>query len=165
MPADIFIYPDPVLTTPCEPVGFMRLGLAEKLLEICDGKNVLGIAAPQIGVSFCVFAAKIGGRSTIFVNPRVQPRNLKMSTEEESCLSLPGYAAMVRRFTSVTISYTDEHGRLKRKNLTGLEARVVQHETDHLKGQLILPGHPFVSMILRLGQYGPKTETPDEIAP
>lgn len=102
-----------------------------------DAKGI-GIAAPQIGVGKRV--AIINGRDGPFaiINPRIIRRSLRTATDEEGCLSIPGVFGLVRRPKTVTVAFTDLDGHAHKDKVTGLLARVFQHEIDHLNGVLFI---------------------------
>ncbi|MFH0851508.1 MAG: peptide deformylase [Candidatus Peregrinibacteria bacterium] len=100
-------------------------------------KDGLGLAAPQVGQSLKLCLALIGGKVTALINPAITWRSDETSTEEEGCLSLPGLTVAVARPVSIILNFTDEKGALQERKLNGLDARVVQHETDHLEGRLM----------------------------
>lgn len=135
---------DPVLrsrATPIRPtVGALR-GLARLISDMTetmiDAKGV-GIAAPQVGIGLRV--AIVNGRNGPFpvINPRVVRRSIRTATEEEGCLSIPGVFGLVRRPKNVTVAYSDPEGKNHQEKVSGLLARVFQHEIDHLNGILFI---------------------------
>lgn len=105
----------------------------------CDG---LGIAAPQVGVNLRIYIARLNFQTPHeMIVPMINAEFLKMANEkeehEEGCLSLPKQFGIVRRATEVTIHYMDIKGKKITLHLTELNARIMQHETDHLNGILI----------------------------
>ena len=105
----------------------------------CDG---LGIAAPQVGINVRIYIARLNFGTAQEMNvPMINAEFLSMSEEkekhEEGCLSIPGKFGIVERSSAVTIRYMDQRGALQTLNLSGLNARIMQHETDHLNGTLI----------------------------
>lgn len=108
-------------------------------MQNCDG---LGIAAPQVGVNLRIFIARLNFQTpNEVIVPMINVEFLKMGDKieenEEGCLSIPKRFGTVKRSHAVTIRYMNEHGKLHTLNLTGLNARIMQHETDHLNGTLI----------------------------
>ncbi len=102
----------------------------------------VGLAAPQIGVPLqvCVIdlsVGKRGGELFTLVNPEFVERD-GMQLEEEGCLSLPGFSATVARPAHVVVHAMDRHGAPQTIEGTGLLARALQHEIDHLDGRLFL---------------------------
>lgn len=108
-------------------------------MESADG---VGLAAPQVDVSRRIIVVKIkgGGRKVTILamfNPEILTWSEESSVMEEGCLSLPGLFLPVRRSVNITVRFWDERGETHTLKLSGLNARVVQHEVDHLDGILI----------------------------
>ena len=76
--------------------------------------------------------------SDLYVNPVWEPVGDETNVDTEGCLSVPGYVGLVERYTTVRIKYQDVRGKKKQKVATGLLARCIQHETDHLNGILFI---------------------------
>lgn len=117
--------------------------------------GLVGIAAPQIGVNLRVFIACFDAENmkaftpaiqkakelslmplTVFINPEIKIIDHKRITFEESCGSFIGFSAEVPRCYSVEITSLNEKGESSTKELSGWNARIVQHENDHLDGIL-----------------------------
>jgi peptide deformylase len=135
----IRLYPDAALRERSVPIdafddGLRRLirNLVRAMREQPDG---VGLAAPQLGVPRRVFVFNVGEGDNVLVNPVVE-RAEGSALRMEGCLSIPGLYYPVERPNHVVISGLDESGTPKRYETTGLAARVVQHETDHLDGIL-----------------------------
>jgi len=98
-----------------------------------------GISAIQLGYPERIFL--VGSPPQVFINPKIKNRSSITKSDWEGCLSCPGAHVKVRRAHSIVIEYTDYSDGLftdiKRK-FTGFDARVIQHEFDHLNGFLIL---------------------------
>lgn len=107
----------------------------EETLVAADG---LGIAAPQVNAGLRMCLARIGGKNTPLINPDITWRSTEMAIAEEGCLSLPGDYADVPRATAIIVRYENARGQEQERKLTDLEARIVQHEVDHLEGILIV---------------------------
>lgn len=102
----------------------------------------LGLAAPQIGQDIRLFIARLNyGTPNELMVPMINAEILAfsedMQEEEEGCLSLPKRFGIVNRHAALTVSYTDERNTLRTLKLEGLNARIIQHEIDHLNGILI----------------------------
>jgi peptide deformylase len=95
----------------------------------------IGLAAPQIGRPLRVFVTDIGEGVLEFVNPELD-KSEETQDSVESCLSLPGLTLKVKRPASVNIRAQDRHGTPFQLQATGLLARVICHEADHLDGVL-----------------------------
>ena len=101
--------------------------------------NGVGLAAPQIELNIRVFVADDGESGfEAYVNPVWEPVGNETNVDTEGCLSVPGYVGLVERYTTVRIKYQDVRGKKKQKVATGLLARCIQHETDHLNGILFI---------------------------
>lgn len=101
--------------------------------------NGIGLAAPQIGVSKQIVVALItdgllGENPKCFINPEILTHSQETEICEEGCLSIPETFIRVERYKSITIKYRDLSGRPKVETYEDLEARVLQHEIDHLLG-------------------------------
>ena len=101
--------------------------------------NGVGLAAPQIDLNMRVFVADDGESGfEAYVNPVWEPVGNETNVDTEGCLSVPGSVGLVERYTTVRIKYQDVCGKKKQKVATGLLARCIQHETDHLNGILFI---------------------------
>lgn len=122
--------------------------------ELAKGENAAGLAAPQIGISKRFFGIKKSDKKIeIFINPkivktfgnRVYPKIIDKDNKEddflEGCLSVPDYFGTVKRYLQIEIEWKELKGEKlvsKRKKLSGFEAIVWQHESDHLEGKLFI---------------------------
>ncbi len=138
----IVYYPDPVLKRACAPVedfGADLRRLAERMLVVMREAKGVGLAAPQVGIPIRLFVCNVSGEADadlICVNPRFG--ELTAAEEgEEGCLSIPGVTVTMRRATQVAIEALDTDGKPFQKTAADLEARMWQHEIDHLDGRLI----------------------------
>ena len=100
----------------------------------------VGLAAPQIGLSQRLLVYRVGQDAPLIalVNPEIEWTSDEEETFEEGCLSIPGINVDVDRPIHVRVKAQDETGADRRVEASGLEARVIQHEIDHLDGVLIL---------------------------
>jgi peptide deformylase len=100
----------------------------------------VGLAAPQVGLSQRVLVYRLGADApvTVLVNPEVEWAGAERESFEEGCLSIPAVQVDVERPIHVRVRAVDETGEGKLVEASGLEARVIQHELDHLDGVLIL---------------------------
>jgi peptide deformylase len=132
---------DPVLRTPCDEVrAFDRelAALVRDLEETVDHPGRAGLAAPQIGVSARAFSLNIDGVISHVVNPRVVEFSEETQDGDEGCLSIPGIWAPTVRAMHAVVEGFDVHGEPLRMEGTGLLARALQHEVDHLDGKVFL---------------------------
>jgi peptide deformylase len=141
--AHVVKFGDPVLNSAASPVSSFGPELraeVERMIGIMrDGMGV-GLAATQLGVlrRLLVFQAGPDGEPTALVNPQIEWSSEEGSIAEEGCLSLPRVTMDVERPLYVRVSGSDAEGEAIEIEAAGLEARVLQHEIDHLDGILIL---------------------------
>lgn len=146
---NILTYGNKVLRKPSEPIEQITpelIELAKDMLETMYDAPGCGLAAPQIGknIRLVVIDTAIPDEEEpnpyIMINPEWEPEaDSESVTHEEGCLSVPGVYADVTRSSKIKVRYTDINGNLKElSNCEGLFARCVQHETDHLKGELFV---------------------------
>ena len=114
--------------------------LVERMTLLMHDARGVGLAGTQVGVlqRLFVFQSDPDKDVRVAVNPRIVESGGEVETEDEGCLSLQRVRVPVERPTKVTLEGQDENGEQFRLELEGLPARVVQHETDHLDGVLIL---------------------------
>jgi peptide deformylase len=135
-------YGDPALRRRAVPVGEVtpevRAAIADMTETMYDEVGI-GLAAPQVGISLrlIVVADEEGRGVQALLNPAVVDRGGE-ATGEEGCLSIPGVFAPVTRSAWVKIEAQDVSGRPLALRATGLRARVLQHEIDHLDGVLFI---------------------------
>jgi peptide deformylase len=129
--------------------------LAEDMIATMYAAHGIGLAAPQIGVPLRLFVLDLSlGRDsqglTVCINP-VWELKEGMQLEEEGCLSLPGFTATVARPQRAAVTALGLDGVPRRIEGTGLLARALQHEMDHLDGRLFVDRLRGISrtMILR----------------
>jgi peptide deformylase len=134
---------DPVLRTRAIPVERFDPELRseiERMGELMSDALGVGLAATQVGVLHRVLVYRVEQDSPIvaLVNPELEWSGEELEIVEEGCLSLPGVHVDVERPVHVRVSARDERGEALWIEASGLEARVIQHELDHLDGVLIL---------------------------
>jgi peptide deformylase len=132
---------DPVLRTPADDVKeFDRelAALVRDLLETVDHPGRAGLAAPQIGVGLRAFSYNIDGVIGHMVNPTIVELSEETQDGDEGCLSVPGIWAPTVRAMHAVVEGFDVHGKPITLEGTGLMARCLQHEVDHLDGKLFL---------------------------
>jgi peptide deformylase len=138
---------DPVLRASALPVDRFDDALASEVAqmgELMHDALGIGLAATQLGVlhRVLVYRAYADDPLTALVNPVLEWTSDELETAEEGCLSLPGVHVEVERPASVRVRAQDEAGKALQIEAEGLEARVIQHEIDHLDGVLILDRIP-----------------------
>ncbi len=157
MKLPIVAYGDPVLRTKADEIeeDYPNLkGLIEDMFETMYAASGVGLAAPQVGLPirlFVIDASPFGeddedgpGDATakdfkhVFINPIMVEESGKEWGFNEGCLSIPHINEEVMRKENIIINYLDENFDEYEMELTGLAARVVQHEYDHIEGKLFL---------------------------
>jgi peptide deformylase len=141
--AQIRTFGDPVLKSRASEVTTFGPELereAERMVGIMRDAIGVGLAATQLGVMhrLLVFAAGLDATPTAIVNPQLEWTSDEVVTAEEGCLSLPRVAVDVERPLYARVRGADVHGDALLVEASGLEARVLQHELDHLDGVLML---------------------------
>src|SRR5205809_3595672 len=140
--AQIRQYGDPVLRMRAHAVTSFDEDLARlvaRMRQLMHDARGVGLAATQVGIVQRVFVFQKGEDDVIaVVNPVLSELSDERVTEDEGCLSLQGVTMPVERHLRLTIEGQDPDGKPLRLELEGHPARVVQHETDHLDGTLIL---------------------------
>jgi len=134
---------DPVLRAKARPVEVfddaLRAEVARMGRLMIDSIGI-GLAATQVGTLNRVLVYRVQQESPVnaLVNPVIEWKAKEQDTMEEGCLSLPGVVVDVERPLHVRVRAQDEYGEPIEIEASGLEARVIQHEMDHLDGVLIL---------------------------
>jgi peptide deformylase len=141
--AEVRTFGDPVLRSRASEVtdfGDELAQDAQRMVSIMQGAMGVGLAATQLGVlrRMLVFQAGADATPTAVANPRVEWLSDDFAVAEEGCLSLPGIGVDVERAVHARVSGFDTRGEPLLLEASGLEARVLQHEIDHLDGLLIL---------------------------
>jgi peptide deformylase len=137
-------YGDPILRSRATPVDRFDDALGEQVARmggVMGDALGVGLAAPQLGLSQRVLVYRVGPEAPLvaLVNPEVEwTSDDESETLEEGCLSIPGVAVEVERPVHVRVRARDQRGEDRLVEASGLEARVIQHEVDHLDGVLIL---------------------------
>jgi peptide deformylase len=136
-------YGDPVLRSRALPVEKFDAALADEVRrmgQIMHDALGIGLAATQVGVMHRVFVYRVDPEAPVaaLVNPELEWTSDEREPLEEGCLSLPGVLVEVERPIHVRVRALDERGEEQLIEASGLEARVLQHEMDHLDGVLIL---------------------------
>jgi peptide deformylase len=137
---DLHLLGSPVLREQGAPVAAVDdevRRLIADLFETMYAARGVGLAANQIGIARRVAVVDADGEKLVLVNPRIVEASGE-ETGEEGCLSIPDLYGDVTRPERVVLEAQDEEGNPYRRELTGLPARAVQHEIDHLDGILFL---------------------------
>lgn len=134
---------DPVLRAVAVPVERFDEDLlqeTESMGRLMHDALGVGLAATQLGIlhRVLVYQAYVDDPLTVLVNPEIEWESEEREIGEEGCLSLPGVHVEVERAAAVRVRARDAAGKLLEVEAEGLEARVIQHEIDHLDGVLVL---------------------------
>ncbi len=134
------LYGDPVLRKIANPIDPTSVSsdFVTKMSETMYVEDGVGLAAPQIGISERVFLYDVGEKLNVVINPEILEKSTEEEIGEEGCLSFPEIFDKVPRSVSIRVRYFDQHGEEYVKKLEGYEARVFQHEFDHLNGKLFI---------------------------
>ncbi len=145
---EILIWPDSRLKETAQPVSCfddaLRAFIGDLEETLCAGPAAVGIAAPQVGVAQRIVIIDVNdhkkssnhGRQ-VLINPEITHWE-GYTPGREGCLSVPDYTGNVVRAVEVVVTALDPYGSAQTYQMTGFEARVVQHEIDHLDGLLFL---------------------------
>ncbi len=139
-PLQLKIYPDSVLREKSLPVKDFDetvRDLMEGMAEIMYAYQGIGLAAPQVGILQRVIIGDIGEGLISLANPEIIAETGE-DLLDEGCLSLPDIQVTVQRRQSIFVRGIDATGKEIERELSGLMARVIQHEIDHLNGVLII---------------------------
>jgi peptide deformylase len=137
---------DPILRAVASPLPVADLAhrdiqrFIDRMFSTLRAADGVGLAAPQVGESARLFiwAAEPEIPPQVIVNPRLEPLSEATVAGWEGCLSIPGLRGSVARFRRVRLRGFDRHGEPFDRRLAGYEARIAQHETDHLDGVVFL---------------------------
>ena len=129
------------LRQPSKPVEHIDEALHELIREMfitMDEDKGIGLAAPQIGKNIRLFIVFINEQKYVFINPEIIETSQEMCLMEEGCLSIPKVYDEVMRPSAVKVQFLNIDGKIKTIEASGLLARVIQHENDHLNGILFI---------------------------
>lgn len=142
------LYGDPVLRQVATPVREITAEIKRIIADMTETmwhQVGIGLAAPQVGLPYRILVMDDGkGGAQALINPEIESRSGTIR-EEEGCLSLPGVFGVVERSKTVTVKAMDAEGKPVSLEATGLKARIVQHELDHLDGVLFIDRLPPVT--------------------
>lgn len=142
----VVTHPDPILDRPCDDVttfGPSLKALADDMAEVMYASSGVGLAAPQVSLSQrFVLVDPSGGESAnalvAMANPQITWFSPEHEVAEEGCLSLPGIWLPIPRPVACDVEYLDTDGVARKLKCTGWQARIVQHEVEHLLGITML---------------------------
>jgi len=144
----VVLYGNPILRVKCSQItnDYPQLStLIDNMWETMYNSNGVGIAAPQINLPIRLFVVDTlqlkdipNGIKQVFINPTIISYSEQTNSHNEGCLSLPGISESIRRSDKITINYFDENFVEKTEEFSTLNARVIQHEYDHIEGKLFI---------------------------
>ncbi|MFC1480321.1 peptide deformylase [Candidatus Omnitrophota bacterium] len=138
---EIKTYPNPCLRIKTKDLEQSTPDIDETLRSMADimyANRGIGLAATQVGLGLSILVVDVGSGLMNFVNPVIFEKSKEKSKMEEGCLSLPGISVTVARPEKIKVRAQNEKGEFFIKKFTGLAARAIHHEVDHLNGRLII---------------------------
>jgi peptide deformylase len=139
---EILEHPNPALkqtAAEVDPVTDLELPrLVKAMAQAMRDAPGVGLAATQVGVQKRVIVFDVDEATVALCNPTIVERSDETELDDEGCLSLPGLTVPVERAVSCVCEALDLKGAFVRLEADGFVARVLQHETDHLDGVLII---------------------------
>lgn len=160
----MYIFGQPVLRKTAEEIDFNDYPNLKELIanmfETLEHSEGVGLAAPQVGLPIRLFIIDLDVISDdepqykdyrhAFINPEIIEESEETVTMSEGCLSIPGINESVKRPAKVLVNYLNENGEEQERWLEGFEARVFQHEYDHLEGKVFVDHlSPIKKMVLK----------------
>lgn len=126
-----------------DPTDVQYAEIIEDMFETMHNANGAGLAAPQIGLSIRIvvieeelpYGELFKG---VFINPKIISTSEKANYIQEGCLSFPGISVWVKRPETCFVSWYDQDGKFYEEEFSGIKARIIQHEIDHLDGGLMI---------------------------
>ena len=125
-PTQKFDFADP----PFDPIEFAQ-GLVKTMID----SNGIGLAANQVGVPYQICAI-IGEPNRVMFNPKIVSFSDEEISLDEGCLTFPGMLVKIKRPKHIKVRYAQPNGNVLTETFTGMTARIIQHEVDHLNGVL-----------------------------
>ncbi len=145
-PLEIHYLGDRVLRQPAKRIAKVDNSirqLVKDMLQTMYSADGIGLAAPQVAINkqLIVIDCEPNNPDTpplVLINPKIVKYGNELCNAEEGCLSIPGVYLEVTRPEAIEVSFKDENGRPRKIKATGLLARVIQHEMDHLSGVMFV---------------------------
>jgi peptide deformylase len=160
---------DPVLRTRAKTVATRSIGtlpfqmLVQKMFFTMRRVGGVGLAAPQIGKSIQLAVIEIKMTllrpgieplaPTVIINPVIVSHSKERVVDWEGCLSFPNARGAVPRYKEITVAYFDRHGEKRMVHVQGFQARVFQHEIDHLNGTVYVDRMEDMKSLMTLGEF------------
>lgn len=138
------LHDDPILSEKALPVESItpdHRDMARSMVELLKKHNGIGLAAPQIGVSIqmiVVYIKQLQKKPVVMYNPEIISTDDGSETDNEGCLSFPDVVVEVKRANTIKVKYMDSKGKPAMLKASGILARCIQHEIDHLHGITLL---------------------------
>lgn len=145
-PLQLHYLGDRVLRQPAKRVSKVDDSIRDivrKMLQTMYSADGIGLAAPQVGINKQILVIDIhpddpAAEPLVMINPMIKDFSEELEVCQEGCLSIPGVYLEVRRPAMVEVAYKDEWGRPQVLMASGLLARAIQHEIDHLMGVMFV---------------------------
>ena len=145
-PLDIHYLGDRVLRQPAKRIAKVDdkiRTLVKQMLETMYSADGIGLAAPQVGINKQLIVIDLAldqpeEPPLVLINPKITKSSSTLCNSEEGCLSIPGVYLDVTRPEEIEVSYRNEFGKPVKLKATGLLARAIQHEMDHLNGVMFV---------------------------
>jgi peptide deformylase len=160
---------NPILRQKAKPVALGDIGkpffqeLIGEMFFTMRRVGGVGLAAPQIGKSIRLAVIEIGKtvfrpgavplERTVIVNPVIVSHSKQRVNDWEGCLSFPNVRGLVPRYHTIVVHYLDGSGKKQTVELRGFQARVFQHEIDHLRGTLYIDRMRDMRSLATLGEF------------
>ena len=141
---DIITDPNPILRKKSTEIEIKDLSnknlqeLMQDMIPTMLEKDGVGLAAPQVGKNIRLIVINTKDGPQHFINPKIIKKSILKEWGEEGCLSVPNVFGMVKRNKKIYCEYYNIKGEKKAIEASGLMARILQHETDHLDGILFI---------------------------
>ena len=138
-------YPHPLLRAENSDVvkfDYHLKQLTKKMFKLMYASRGVGLAAPQVGINQRLMVVNWDGdpgqskSELVLCNPKIVDMSSARDVDVEGCLSFPGFTAAVERADAIEVEFLTVKGKPRKLQLSGWEARVFQHEYDHLEGKL-----------------------------
>ena len=138
-------YPHPLLRAEncdVEKFDYELKQLTKRMFKLMYASRGVGLAAPQVGINQRLMVVNWEGdpgkskSELVLCNPRIVEMSSRTDVDVEGCLSFPGFTADVERAEAIVVEFLTVKGKPRKLELSGWEARVFQHEYDHLEGKL-----------------------------
>ena len=144
---NLIYVPNPILKQRANKINFVgdeELKIAKKMREVMVRAPGVGLAANQIGILkqiVTIFFIDQDTKKEInynLFNPEIISYSSEKVSIEEGCLSIPDQFAQIERPKNIVLKYLDDNNKIIKKEIGGIEARILQHEIDHLSGKLFI---------------------------